>query len=100
VSERNGRLRRTRARRSETWARVVADERAEENVQAVDFIAGHSFGEEQGFMGLIATSYPSLRRARVRIRARCFLALGSSSWPCSINRTPSCNHAHATAALS
>jgi hypothetical protein len=27
-------------------------------------------------MGVIATSYPSLRRARASIRARCFLALG------------------------
>ena len=48
------------------------------------------------FMGVIATSYPSLRRARASMRARCFLALGSGSVPCSINRTPSCKIFHAT----
>src|SRR5579864_5797697 len=43
-----------------------------------------------GLMGVMATSYPSLRRALARIRARCLRTLGSDSVPCSMNRTPSC----------
>src|SRR6266403_3062089 len=40
------------------------------------------------FIGVIVTSYPSLRSARASIRARLFLALRSGSQPCSIHRTP------------
>ena len=50
----------------------------------------HSVFGDSKVYGVIVTSYPSLRSARASIRARLFLALGSGSTPCSINRTPSC----------
>jgi hypothetical protein len=48
-------------------------------------------------MGVIVTSYPSLRSARASIRARLFLVLGSGSTACSINRTPGARSSNHTA---